>query len=36
LEEFLGHAARVRRYGRLEGAGMLGMLVLMVAMHAGY
>jgi uncharacterized membrane protein len=35
-EELLGHAARIRRYGGAERAGMLGMLVLMVAMRAGY
>ena len=29
-------AKRISRYGRIEAGGMLVMLALMVAMHAGY
>ena len=35
-EEVLRLAAQITRYGRMEEAGMLVMLGLMVAMHAGY
>jgi uncharacterized membrane protein len=35
-EQVLEAAARTRRAGTVERTGMLGMLVLMVAMHAGY
>jgi len=35
-DEVLGLAGQITRYGRLEASGMLVMLGLMVAMHAGY
>ena len=35
-DEVLALAKQVSRYGRVEAGGMLLMLVLMVAMHAGY
>lgn len=35
-EEFLARLKDIRRYGGAERAGMLGMIVLMVAMRAGY
>lgn len=35
-EQVLQAAAQTRRAGALERTGMLGMLVLLVAMHAGY
>jgi uncharacterized membrane protein len=35
-EEVLSLAGRISRYGRVEASGMLVMLGLMVAMHAGY
>jgi uncharacterized membrane protein len=35
-EQVLAAAAQTRRAGAVERTGMLGMLVLMVAMHAGY
>jgi len=35
-EEFMVDIAKIKRYGMAERTGMLGMVVLMVAMHAGY
>ena len=35
-DDLLAAAVRVRRAGTYERTGMLGMLALMVAMHAGY
>jgi hypothetical protein len=35
-DEVLALAKQVARYGRMESAGMVVMLALMVAMHAGY
>ena len=35
-EEVVSLAGRISRYGRFEASGMLVMLALMVAMHAGY
>jgi hypothetical protein len=35
-EEVIGLAGQITRYGRMEASGMLVMLGLMVAMHAGY
>jgi len=35
-DEVLTLAKQISRYGRLEASGMLVMLALMVAMHAGY
>ena len=35
-DEVLALAKQISRYGRIESGGMVVMLVLMVAMHAGY
>ena len=35
-DEVLTLAKQISRYGRIEASGMLVMLALMVAMHAGY
>ncbi len=35
-DEVLALARQISRYGRMEAGGMVVMLALMVAMHAGY